>query len=128
MTIPPKRILIVDDNEVVLETIREFLSEAYTVDGATSASMALESLRKNPPDLILLDVRMPGVDGLTLLGVLRRLGLTLPVIVMTGYDSTETAAEATRHRATDYLVKPVDLRELDRIIADALGVPRLLSA
>lgn len=126
MTTSPKRILIVDDNEVVLEVLRDFLSPVYAVDVATSAAVALKRLMSDPPDLIFLDVKMPGTDGLALLGSLRTLGITVPIFVVTGYDTPETAAEATRSGATGYLVKPVDLRRVDQLVAHALGAPRLL--
>lgn len=126
MTSSPKRILIVDDNEIVLGVLREFLSAAYAVDVATSAAVALNRLASETADLIFLDVNMPGTDGLTLLGSLRQLGITVPIFVVTGYDSPEIAAEATRSGATGYLVKPVNLRSVDELVAGALGTPRLL--
>lgn len=126
MTTSPKRILIVDDNEVVLGVLRDFLSPVYAVDVATSAAVALKRLMSDPPDLIFLDVKMPGTDGLTLLGSLRKLGFTVPIFVVTGYDTPETAEEATRSGATGYLVKPVDLRRVDQLVAHAFGAPRLL--
>jgi DNA-binding NtrC family response regulator len=122
-----KRILIVDDNEVVLDILREFLSPAYAVDAAATVTAAVERITAAPPDAILLDVRLPGTDGLSLLGSLRRAGITVPIFVITGYDSVDLAEEATRRGATGYLVKPVDLRRLDRLIADTLGVLPLLN-
>ena len=75
------------------------------------------------PDAILLDVRMPGVDGLSLLKSLRDMGVQTPIFVMTGYDSTQVAMEALEKGATGYLPKPFDLIHLDRLIAHALGQP-----
>ena len=121
-----KRILIVDDNEVVLRILREFLSPAYAVDTASNAPVALEAFTRVPADAILLDVKLPEIDGLTLLGSLRTLGVNVPIFVMTGYDSPGIAEEARRQGATAYLAKPVDLRRLDRLIADTLGGSPLL--
>jgi DNA-binding NtrC family response regulator len=122
-----KRILIVDDNEVVLDILREFLSPAYAVDAAATVTAAVDRITAAPPDAILLDVKLPGTDGLTLLGSLRRAGITAPIFVTTGYNSLDIAEEATRRGATGYLAKPIDLRQLDRLIADTLGVPPFLT-
>ncbi|MBI2203027.1 MAG: response regulator [Candidatus Rokubacteria bacterium] len=121
-----KQILIVEDNEVVIEVLRDFLSEGYDVDAVQNAEAALETIQATAPDAILMDVRMPGTDGLTLLASLRKLGFTAPIFVMTGYDSPETAERAKRSGATGYLVKPVDLRKLDALIGGALKTPPLL--
>ena len=121
-----KRILIVDDNEVILGVLTDFLGEGYVIDPASDAATALQRVKGNRPDLIVLDVNMPGMDGLTLLEAMRKMGLTIPVFVVTGYDAPGTAERAKRSGAT-YLVKPVDLRKLDRLIADALHARPLLA-
>jgi CheY-like chemotaxis protein len=105
-----KRILIVDDNPVVQEVLKQFLARGYHV----------EVVQKSP-DALLLDVRMPGVDGLGLLKSLRGMGVETPIFVMTGYDSTQVALEALENGATGYLPKPFDLLHLDKLIAHALG-------
>lgn len=122
-----KRILIVDDNETVLDVLDEFLNVAYTVDLAANARIALQRLSTHPADLILLDVNMPGTDGLSLLESIRGLGITAPAFVITGYDSPGVSRRATDSGATAYLVKPVDLRTLDAMIAKTLGVRPLLA-
>ena len=88
---------------------------------ATNASQALATVVQKAPDAILLDVRMPGVDGLGLLKSLRGMGVETPIFVMTGYDSTQVALEALESGATGYLPKPFDLLHLDKLIAHALG-------
>jgi two-component system, response regulator, stage 0 sporulation protein F len=118
---PNKRILIVDDNPVVQEVLKQFLVRGYLVELATNASQALASVVQKSPDAILLDVRMPGVDGLGLLKSLRGMGVETPIFVMTGYDSTQVALEALENGATGYLPKPFDLLHLDKLIAHALG-------
>jgi two-component system, response regulator, stage 0 sporulation protein F len=118
---PTKRILIVDDNPVVQEVLKQFLARGYLVELATNASQALASVVQKNPDAILLDVRMPGVDGLGLLKSLRGMGVETPIFVMTGYDSTQVALEALETGATGYLPKPFDLLHLDKLIAHALG-------
>ncbi len=118
-----KRVLVVDDNEVILDILKQFLGRGYTVEVVGNASLALASVVQKTPDIILLDVRMPGVDGLSLLKSLRDMGVQTPVFVMTGYDSTQVAIEALERGATGYLPKPFDLIHLDRLIAHALGQP-----
>ena len=118
-----KRVLVVDDNEVILDILKQFLGRGYTVEVVGNASLALASVVQKTPDVILLDVRMPGVDGLSLLKSLRDMGVQTPAFVMTGYDSTQVAIDALEKGATGYLPKPFDLIHLDRLIAHALGQP-----
>ena len=118
-----KRVLVVDDNEVILDILKQFLGRGYTVEVVGNASLALASVVQKTPDVILLDVRMPGVDGLSLLKSLRDMGVQTPVFVMTGYDSTQVAIDALEKGATGYLPKPFDLIHLDRLIAHAVGQP-----
>jgi two-component system response regulator (stage 0 sporulation protein F) len=116
-----KRVLVVDDNHVIQEILKQFLSKGYSVEVVGNASQALAAVVKKNPDVILLDVRMPGVDGISLLKSLREMGVQTPIFVMTGYDSTQVALEALESGATGYLPKPFDLLHLDRLIAHALG-------
>ena len=116
-----KRVLVVDDNAVIQDILRQFLGRGYKVDVVANASQALAAVFQKTPDVILLDVRMPGVDGLSLLKSLREMGISAPIFVMTGYDSTQVALEALENGATGYLPKPFDLIHLDRLIAHALG-------
>ena len=118
-----KRVLIVDDNQVIQDILKQYLGRGYTVEVVGNASLALASVVQKNPDVILLDVRMPGVDGLSLLKSLRDMGVQTPIFVMTGYDSTQVAIEALDKGATGYLPKPFDLIHLDRLIAHALGQP-----
>ena len=118
-----KRVLVVDDNQVIQDILKQFLERGYSVEVVGNASLALASVVQKTPDVILLDVRMPGVDGLSLLKSLRDMGVQTPIFVMTGYDSTQVAIEALEKGATGYLPKPFDLIHLDRLIAHALGQP-----
>ena len=118
-----KRLLIVDDNGVVQDILRQFFETRYTVLIAANAAMALSLIVRQPPDVVLLDVKMPGLDGLSLLKSLREVGVRMPIFVMTGYDSTEVALEALELGATGYLPKPFDLVHLHRLITHALDEP-----
>lgn len=115
-----KRVLVVDDNQVIRDVLHEFLSPLYHVDTAADAAQALQALIDHPPDLILLDVRIPGTDGMTLLKSLRNRGVTTPIIIITGYQSPQGAEEAAQYGVSGYLAKPFDLRQLDRLIADTI--------
>jgi two-component system response regulator (stage 0 sporulation protein F) len=116
-----KRVLVVDDNQVIQDILKQFLGRGYAVEVVGNASQALAVVVQRNPDVILLDVRMPGVDGISLLKSLREMGVQTPIFVMTGYDSTQVALEALENGATGYLPKPFDLVHLDRLIAHALG-------
>ena len=116
-----KRILVVDDSEVIQEVLTEFLRPQYSVETVGNAALALTAVMENKPDAILIDVRMPGVDGLSLLKSLRQMGIQTPIFVMTGYDSTSVAIDALQHGATCYLPKPFDLLHLEELLASAVS-------
>ena len=118
-----KRVLVVDDNQVIQDILKQFLGRGYTVEVVSNASLALASVVQKNPDAILLDVRMPGVDGISLLKSLRDMGVQTPIFVMTGYDSTEFGREALERGATGYLAKPFSLAHIDKLIADAVAQP-----
>ena len=123
-----KRILIVDDNTVVQDVLRQFFETRYRVEVAANASQGLGAIVKSPPDVVLMDVKMPGLDGLSLLKSLRGMGQNVPIFVMTGYDSLQVAQDALNAGANGYLPKPFDLMHLDRLIADAVGTDALQAA
>jgi DNA-binding NtrC family response regulator len=115
------RILIVDDEEVVRNALLEwFGSEGYHVRAAASGREALDALRKGPWDVALLDIKMPGMDGMELQDRLREIEPSLTVIIMTGYASVETAVRALKRGAYDYVAKPFDPDELGHLIANAI--------
>ena len=110
-------LLIVDDDATVRESLGEALSEAgYGVRTAEDAARALAALAARVPDVVLTDVRMPGLDGLELLRVLRERSPGVQVILMTAYDDMPTVAAAMREGATDFLVKPLDLHALRSLL------------
>jgi CheY-like chemotaxis protein len=116
-----KRILVVDDSEVIQEVLREFFRQDYTVDTVSNAASALTAAVEHKPNAILIDVRMPGLDGLTLLEKLRDLGVQTPIFMMTGYDSKEVALEAMKRGANGYLPKPFDLLHLEQVLAETIS-------
>jgi DNA-binding NtrC family response regulator len=103
-----KTILIVEDETVLRESLAELLAEeGHTVKQAENGKVAHDLILKEPVDLVLTDVRMPEMDGLTLLGHLRQILPQTPVIVITAYGTVEHAVTAVRSGAFDYLLKPV---------------------
>ena len=118
-----KRLLIVDDSEVIQDVLKEFLGQDYAVDTIGNAPSAMSVVQKKA-DAILLDVRMPGGDGLSLLKSLRQMGVQTPIFMMTGYDSKEFAIEALKRGANGYLPKPFDLRHLGELLAETVRLGR----
>ena len=106
-------ILLVDDEEDIRWSLRQILKhEDYQFSEADSGYAALESVKKTVPDLVILDLRMPQLDGFETMKKLLELESDLSVLVLTGIDSVKSAVEAMKQGAMDYLVKPVDHDEL----------------
>jgi DNA-binding NtrC family response regulator len=117
----PPRVLTVDDEAVVCESIRRVLSdEGYDVSTATSSRLGLDMLRKDQFDLLLLDIKMPEMDGIELLRAARDVSPETEVLIITGYATIETAVEAIKLGAFDYLEKPVSPPALLVAVARAL--------
>jgi DNA-binding NtrC family response regulator len=116
------RILVVDDENDIRELVREILSEeGYTVETAGNAAEARAACAQQAPDLVLLDIWMPDTDGISLLREWQQSQvLTAPVVMMSGHGTVETAVEATRLGAIDYVEKPLSLAKLLRTVARAL--------
>lgn len=109
---PQEKLLVVDDDGGLRETVADFLSgEGYAVTEASNVSEARTRLASASPDLILLDINMPGGDGLTLAGELRR-SLSIPIIILSGKGSMVDRVVGLEVGADDYLAKPFELREL----------------
>ncbi len=115
------RILIVDDELVVRDSLGKwFTSEGYTATPVASARLALETIQQNEYDVALIDIKMPGMDGMELQGRLIEADPDLTLIIMTGYASVETAVQALKRGAYDYITKPVDPDELSHLVSKAL--------
>jgi len=120
-------ILVVDDEPDIRESVRDILEdESYSVATAENAAAARRALRDRRPELILLDIWMPDVDGISLLKEWAASGgLPCPVIMMSGHGTVETAVEATRLGAYDFLEKPLSLAKLLLTVERALEAERL---
>jgi two-component system response regulator HydG len=113
-----RRVLIVDDDATIRTSLAEALSDdgATTVRTAESADAALGLLSAAAPDVVLSDVRMPGLDGIAFLRLLRERAPSIDVVLMTAYDDMPTVVSAMREGAAEFLVKPLDLPQLRRVI------------
>jgi len=121
------KILVVDNDEGLVHFLTRLLvKQGYEVASCTDGLSGLERAKSDAFDLILLDYKMPGLNGLETLVEIKRAQIKTPVIVMTAYGTTETAIEAMKLGAYDYLLKPFDSEGLKRLAADALEVNRLM--
>ena len=120
-----KSVLIVDDEIAIRETLEQILGyEGYAVRKAATGAEALAELERRAPDAMLLDIKMPGMDGFEVLERLQAAGHDLPVIVISGHGNIETAVEAVKAGAYDFLEKPLDRSRLLVTLAQLPGPPQ----
>ena len=116
------RVLVVDDEESIRDLLTKTLALAeYDVETAADGSAALELLRASEYDLLIADLRMPGMDGLTLIRQVRRVRAELPIIIITGFSSESSAIEAVNLRVASYLLKPFGVPDVLAAARKALG-------
>ena len=119
-----KLLLIDDEDDVRYSFKRIFHSPELELETAASGEEGLEVIKTFQPDLVLMDVRMGGITGLETLRRIRQNDAKLPVIMMTAFGTTQTAIEAMKLGAYDYLLKPFDVPQLKQLVADALKAAR----
>jgi DNA-binding NtrC family response regulator len=125
MTNPPARVLVVDDEKLIRWSVAERLQrDGYEVVSAESGEQALELLAATPPDLMLLDVRLPGIDGVQTLQRALSLHPELAVLMMSAHSTVDIAVDAMKHGAVDFLVKPFPFQALDAAVERAIGTAR----
>ena len=113
-------VLLVDDEKEFLETLmKRLLKRGIKVAGANSGEEALRILKETPPDVVLLDVRMQGMDGIQTLREIKKIRPLVQVIMLTGHANLEVAVEGMEAGAFDYLMKPTDVDELLYKLEDA---------
>jgi DNA-binding NtrC family response regulator len=118
----PRTILVVDDERQQRELLGGFVRAlGFQFREVSSGEEALKVIHDAPPDMVLLDVRMPGMDGIETLAAIRKTAGDLPVLLITAHADLRQAVDAVKSGADDYLTKPVDLDELEAAILDALG-------
>ena len=116
-----KKILVVDDEKHVRDScIRLLQRKRFDADGAESGEIALEKLKKESYDLVLLDVRMPGMDGIEVLRQAKQIVPDLLVLVLTGHGTIDTANEAMELGAAGFIRKPIAIENLAESIDEAL--------
>jgi DNA-binding NtrC family response regulator len=121
------RILLVDDDTAHLDALSEFIAERYAdqyvVETAAGGREAVEIVLGAKPDLVILDVGMPGMNGLEVLRIIRAADPNLPVIMLTGNDDARIAGETLKIGIVAYCPKPVNFQYLEHLIATALDPP-----
>jgi DNA-binding response OmpR family regulator len=117
-----KPILIVEDEAITREALRDWLTDGgYQVETAKEGEEALEAIAEQDFGIVILDLKLPGKDGIEVLREAKEKRPRLKGVIITAYPSVETAVEATKEGAIDYLPKPFDLNHLEEIIRDTLG-------
>src|SRR5579885_1591953 len=117
----PVKILVTDDNASNLKLLQAiFELEGFTVMLAQSGEEAITQATANPPDIVLLDLKMPGMDGLETLSRLKEIAPRLPVVMLTSYGEVPTAIEAIKRGAEDFLLRPIQNDRLVLTVRHAL--------
>jgi DNA-binding NtrC family response regulator len=112
-----KSILVVDDELLIRDLLYDFFSgQGWDITVAENGEKALEILRDRDVDLVLSDIKMPTMDGLALASELRQAYPGLPVVLMTGYPSVDTAVAALRTKVDDYVIKPFNINQLFKLV------------
>jgi len=121
----PKKILIIDDEPEICKTVTEFLFDAgYSTSFVLNGPDGLAMVKKDLPSLVILDVGMPGMDGVEVLRLLREQFPALPVVVLTGHADTEIAKKMLSLGVSEYLTKPIHLETLlNQFVQDMIGSP-----
>ncbi|MBW1837083.1 MAG: sigma-54-dependent Fis family transcriptional regulator [Deltaproteobacteria bacterium] len=120
-------ILIIDDDDPLRRSFHKLLTEeGYQVKSAAAGEAGLDMIQKEIPDLVVLDMRLPGMNGLETFQAIQEIEPRLPVIIMTAYGTTEIAIEATRMGAFDYILKPFDIPDMLTVIQQAIDAGRFM--
>ena len=114
------RVLAIDDEAIVLESVRRVLAD-FEVDLAQSSRQGLEWGMNRDYDLVLTDIRMPEIGGMRILRDIKRVKPSVPVVIFTGYATVQSAVQAMKLGAADYVEKPFTPEELSAAVARALG-------
>ena len=113
-----KAVLIVDDEAIVRESLKDWLKDAYQVTTAETGEEALELIEKQDFDILIVDVRLPGKSGIQVLKEVKEIKPRIKSIFITAYPSAELAVEAMKLGAVDYLIKPVTPDDLEKLIQE----------
>ena len=121
MTKNQPSLLVVDDELLIRDLLYDFFNgEGWSIAVAENGEKALEILKNRRVDLVLADIKMPEMDGLSLAAHIRDTYPSLPVVLMTGYPSVDTAVAALRQKVADYVIKPFNIHQLHKILDEKL--------
>jgi DNA-binding NtrC family response regulator len=115
-----RRLLIVDDEPLILEVLTEHFKTDYDVDTALNGADALGAILRTRPDVVMLDINMPRMNGVEVLKDIKQIDDSIPVIMVTANEQVAMAAESLRNGAFGYVPKPFDFRYLDHMLATIL--------
>lgn len=119
---PNLKMLCVDDNDDLRNSLaNQFLNEDFEVETASDGDIALDMIKSNHYDIVLLDLKMPRMDGLSVLKELKLLNKNPHIIMLTGVDDVPTAIECVKLGARDYISKPYDPEDLLHVVIKVLG-------
>jgi DNA-binding NtrC family response regulator len=121
---PRRRLLIVDDEPLILEVLTEHFKSDYDVETALNGADALGAILRRRPDVVMLDINMPRMNGVQVLKDIKQIDESIAVIMVTASEQVAMAAEALRSGAFGYVPKPFDFRYLDHMLATILGSRR----
>lgn len=113
-------VLVCDDEEGLRESFKLILSDTYELKFASNGLEAMEILKTSTPSAMLLDIKMPKQNGMDTLKQIKKLKPSLPVLIVTGYQSVEMAQEALKHGAADYIPKPFESRQILKAVKQVL--------
>ena len=119
-------ILIVDDDKSIRYSLKRMMEEKYSILTAQNGEEALELLKQTSPDLIIMDIKMPGRSGIDVLKEMKSIDPKSLAIIMTAYGTTETAIEAMKYGAFDYILKPFPIPQMKGLVEKALSLRRMM--
>jgi DNA-binding NtrC family response regulator len=119
-----RRLLVVDDEPLILEVLSEHFRSDYDVETALNGADALAAIRRTRPNVVLLDINMPRMNGVEVLKEIKQLDVSISVIMVTANEQVSLAAEALKNGAFGYVPKPFDFRYLDHMLASLFDTPR----
>src|SRR4030067_1928137 len=119
-------ILIVDDDKSIRYSLKRMMEEKYSILTAQNGEESLTRVKESSPDLVIMDIKMPGRSGIEVLKEIKLIDPKSLVIIMTAYGTTETAIEAMKYGAYDYILKPFPIPQMKRLVEKALALRKLI--